>query len=430
MKKLTKENVFEVLCNLVGEITDENDSKIILKSKYAEKNITIDKNKIYETLEISKNAIDTDELIFVEKNYFEIAIKEASDSPWRNRYEKELFSAKDDENKLNYQISSPSLKFILLQIDHLLEIESYKSLLRPLFPISLIKRKFEHDEEASINIEKYLQYLYFRNTTIQIRSEKEKSLSEFNELLSAYIFQISYNYNIVFVALKNIHDLFKRRMTATQHRIKAIDDEREFDPPRRRYINELINYYQMAMASDSPYLAYLSYYHILEYFFDNAINDELVKKLTDKLTSPTFSYKSKRSLLDLAKMITNMKNYGNDGVSRNELSALCITIKKYINLHTLIDEIDNYDPQYIDFLKTKKVSFSDGDIVNLRNSDEQCVCKELANRIYKTRNALVHSKEMETSKYKPFHDDKALNEEMLIIRLIAEQLIINTSKVL
>ena len=129
-------------------------------------------------------------------------------------------------------------------------------------------------------------------------------------------------------------------------------------------------------------------------------------------------------------MITNMKNYGNDGVSRNELSALCITIKKHINLHSLIDEINNYDPQYIDFLKTKKVSFSDGDIVNLRNSDEQCVCKELANRIYKTRNALVHSKEMETSKYKPFHDDKALNEEMLIIRLIAEQLIINTSRVL
>ena len=169
MKNLTKENVFDVLCNLVGEITDENDSKISLKSKYTEK-------------------------IFVEKNYFEITIKEASD-PWRNRYEKELFSAEDAENKLNYKISSPSLKFILLQIDHLLEIENYKSLLRPLFSIILIKRKFEHIEEASIDIEKYLQYIYFRNSTIQISSEKEKSPSEFNELLSAYIFQISYNYN-------------------------------------------------------------------------------------------------------------------------------------------------------------------------------------------------------------------------------------------
>ena len=94
------------------------------------------------------------------------------------------------------------------------------------------------------------------------------------------------------------------------------------------------------------------------------------------------------------------------------------------------NEIEEQDKKYILYLKTEKVLFSDGDVVNLENNDFDCVCKELAKRIYKTRNALVHSKELESSKYKPFHDDKILLKEMLLLRLLAEQVIIKTSQIL
>lgn len=206
--------------------------------------------------------------------------------------------------------------------------------------------------------------------------------------------------------------------------------EKEFDPPRRKYISELISYYQMAMASESPYLEFISYYHVIEYFFDTVFNDELVNKIREKITMPTFSYKRKKDLLDLVKLVLKLSSIGNDGMVHNELNALTLTLKKYIDITDLRKEIENQDKNYINYLKTEKVLFSNGNTVNLDNNDFNCVCKELENRIYITRNALIHSKELENSKYQPFHDDKVLLKEMLLLRLIAEQLIIRTSQVL
>ena len=98
--------------------------------------------------------------------------------------------------------------------------------------------------------------------------------------------------------------------------------EKEFDPPRRKYISELISYYQMAMASESPYLEFISYYHVIEYFFDTVFNDELVNKIREKITMPTFSYKRKKDLLDLVKLVLKLSSIGNDGMVHNELNAL------------------------------------------------------------------------------------------------------------
>ena len=169
---------------------------------------------------------------------------------------------------------------------------------------------------------------------------------------------------------------------------------------------------------------------MLEFFFDTVFNDELVNKIREKITLPTFSYKRKKDILDLVKDISKLTSVGNDGIIHNELNALTLTLKKYIDITNLRNEIEEQDKKYILYLKTEKVLFSDGDVVNLENNDFDCVCKELAKRIYKTRNALVHSKELESSKYKPFHDDKILLKEMLLLRLLAEQVIIKTSQIL
>jgi hypothetical protein len=74
-----------------------------------------------------------------------------------------------------------------------------------------LKRRFEEIEGDEIGIYDFLKNSFFRNQTIQIKSEKERSINEFNELVSSYVFQISYNYNTVLVPQKNIQDLFKRR---------------------------------------------------------------------------------------------------------------------------------------------------------------------------------------------------------------------------
>lgn len=429
MKNLTKENVVDVLCNLIGTIVNIDGELISVKSEYTDKPIIFSNSEILEVYEKCNSSILTEELSFSTKNSFEITIKDVnSNLSFRNS--RELFSVEDIENKINYKIDFPSFEFILIQIDHLMEYEDYERLLNLQLPRMLLRRRLDEIEDKEIGIYTFFKNTFFRNQTIQIKSEKERSISEFNELVSSYVFQISYNYNTVLVPQKNIQDLFKRRGVLSRQRNKFSEIEKEFDPPRRKYIGELINYYQMAMSSESPYLEFISYYHVLEFFFDTVFNDELVNKIREKITLPTFSYKRKKDILDLVKDISKLTSVGNDGIIHNELNALTLTLKKYIDITNLRNEIEEQDKKYILYLKTEKVLFSDGDVVNLENNDFDCVCKELAKRIYKTRNALVHSKELESSKYKPFHDDKILLKEMLLLRLLAEQVIIKTSQIL
>lgn len=429
MKNLNEENVVSVLCNLVGNIIYENNNLIQVKSEYTDKIISFSNIEILKVYEECASIIHTDELSFATKNVYEIVIKDVN-SNFGFRNSKELFSVEDIENRINYKIDFSSFKFILVQLDRLMDYEDYEKILSLQLPRMFLRRRFEEIEGDEIGIYDFLKNSFFRNQTIQIKSEKERSINEFNELISSYVFQISYNYNTVLVPQKNIQDLFKRRGILIRQRNRFSEIEKEFDPPRRKYISELISYYQMAMASESPYLEFISYYHVIEYFFDTVFNDELVNKIREKITMPTFSYKRKKDLLDLVKLVLKLSSIGNDGMVHNELNALTLTLKKYIDITDLRKEIENQDKNYINYLKTEKVLFSNGNTVNLNNNDFNCVYKELANRIYITRNALIHSKELENSKYQPFHDDKVLLKEMLLLRLIAEQLIIRTSQVL
>ena len=53
----------------------------------------------------------------------------------------------------------------------------------------------------------------------------------------------------------------------------------------------------------------------------------------------------------------------------------------------------------------------------------------IAKRIYKTRNAITHSKKDQTDKqYSPYTDTDALKKELPLIRSVAELVIINSSE--
>ena len=81
----------------------------------------------------------------------------------------------------------------------------------------------------------------------------------------------------------------------------------------------------------------------------------------------------------------------------------------------------------------RKVEFSDGNIIIFSNEDEKQYIDSLTNRIYKTRNAIVHSKESFTegkknNKYQPIKDDKELFTEIELIQVIAEIIINEDAK--
>ncbi|WP_339138424.1 MAG: hypothetical protein WGN25_09105 [Candidatus Electrothrix sp. GW3-4] len=232
------------------------------------------------------------------------------------------------------------------------------------------------------------------------------------------------------VTLKFSHDLALEEVIRTGriNRVRRVSME-DLDPPRRHYVPDLIYHYQLAVGADNPFLEFISYYHVAEHFFEMVFNEDLVLRIKDKITQPDFSYKRKKDIGKLIKDISKSLQIRNETITFSELEALRLTISGYVDITDLKNKLDEYDETLLDYYKNTKVSFSDGNTVDLVSSDEELIFKNLAGRIYKTRNSIVHSKESEKSKYTPFKDDKMLVKEIPLLRFIAEQIIIESSSI-
>ena len=123
-----------------------------------------------------------------------------------------------------------------------------------------------------------------------------------------------------------------------------------------------------------------------------------------------------------------MRDQRDDGVW-NEKNGLLLCLKQYVpDLSVLKDSIDRIDRYAIDYYQTTAVAFADdGKIIDFSEETEK-VYSAIRNRIYATRNAIVHSKEGEKLKYEPFKHDKQLAKELPLIRAVAEEIIINSAE--
>ena len=127
-------------------------------------------------------------------------------------------------------------------------------------------------------------------------------------------------------------------------------------------------------------------------------------------------------------LIQEKLKYRNEEFQINEPEALRLVLERFIpDFEDIKNEIEGYDKTLIDYYKQNEVSFSRGNRVNF-NEDKQTVVKNLRERVYKTRNSIVHSKETDKMKYLPFKHDKELLKEIILMRVIAEKIIIGSSE--
>lgn len=203
----------------------------------------------------------------------------------------------------------------------------------------------------------------------------------------------------------------------------------EIDPPRRIYNEDLVQHYLLAVSTDNPVIEYLSYYHILEHFYEAVFNDDLLETIKSKITDPGFSYKRKKDIGQLINTIKRSLQIRSETITFSESEALRLCLSKYVQLPELISKLSEYDESLLDYYKTTKVEFSGGNEVDIEGNDEESVFKLLTKRIYVTRNALVHSKDGDKSKYTPFKDDRILVKEVPLMRFVAEMVVLRESVV-
>lgn len=425
------ENNINDFSSWIGEIlrceVEETDESFLYthRSAMAEGlQLTLSKEKLRNEISLLEGFTSVSETVISTDNSYEILVREESHffrfSP-RSRDYDTILEIEDTENNLTYSLARPSNQFTLYLIKNAVSYGEPRALSRPGMNGSMIRRAFEEQPCALDHVKKFIA----GRMTLKVTSNTRKSPNEFDKFASAFLFNISYNTDTALVQQRDFDELLRTgRITRTRR--SNIDD---IDPPRRTYVPDLIHHYQLAVGTENPMLEYISYYHIAEHFFESIFNEALVEKVRNKLTHPDFSYKRKKDISSLIKDIGKSIKIRDESMTFNEQEGLRLTLTKHVDINDLIQKINDYDGSLVEYYKLETVTFSGAGAVHLEGDDEEVIFKNLAARIYKNRNSIVHSKESEKSKYTPFRDDKTLVKEVPLLRFISEQIIFETSAV-
>lgn len=336
----------------------------------------------------------------------------------------------DHELKVSYQIKEPSLPMIV----NLFQAAKSSNLSFRISSIIASPRRGHYSiEDTNITFAQFLAWSYRLPDCVHIEAESNKNLSQLKQLSNSFIFNISYNLGFTLKTIGNIEEVCPR---LTRHRARRVNRIEDIEPPKRYYIPEISSQYFMARASRDPFIEFLCYYHVMEYFFDEVYKEDIIKNVQDLITSPKFSAKRQKDVVTLVERIQKKTLATKQEYQINEQEALALTLKKYIpNLDDIRDDLNEIDSSLVMYYRTHQVSFSKGDEIDLTNIANDKLHSKIAARIYKTRNSIVHSKSNDfRSKdrgiYRPFKDEKELSLEIPLMQLLAESIIIGSSKII
>lgn len=391
--------------------------------------LDLSQERIDTLLEELKAKEEYEETTIIDRNTYEVMVRQESRRiPFFLPRRGLPFEVSDNENGINYRLDYATDIYFVFILHKLKDVASFRALSRGLPPSRIIREQLEREDTST---EDMLQFgrklLGTRLLTLQIISSQQRKKTDFERYADAFFFQLSYNFDEAILPQRYLDDLL--RLGGFRRLRRASVDE--IDAPKRTYISDLIHHYQLAIASENPALEYLSYYHVIEHFFEKIYREAQIDDIREFITRPEFSYKRDNDIKRLITRITSNQKVDGDQIRYDELESLKLTLNRYIAPVDLVSKLNEYDDSLVEFYRNEKVSFSNGDKVNLTiEGDDQQILTLLSKRIYKTRNSLVHSKEGEKGKFIPFRHDKVLVREIPLMRFIAEIIIVNSSKVM
>lgn len=260
--------------------------------------------------------------------------------------------------------------------------------------------------------------------SIKILSTNTKRIEWMRNKKAAYSFEYMFKSQRALQEYLTIEDIFPIRGVA-RNRVDITTLE---ILPHREYINDVVDYYKLAYASNDPYNKYISFYHVMEYFYDEVFKKKLVEELVDRITRPDFSYKNEDKVYEIATFVKNRIHMNDESGQGNELESLRFVLKEYVNIDELRRKIKEIDATLENYYQSTKVSFSKAPALSW--NDSEGVYTLLAKRIYFTRNSLIHSKSGKNrERYKPYKDEKELQKEIPLMQIVAEMIIINSSRI-
>lgn len=362
---------------------------------------------------------ELDDNSIITKTSFEVLVQRNRRTPMR--IGPEDLSLDDPHSGLSYKLGTPSDTYICYLCLKLTEGANHRQMRFGPSPMMLDRAQ---RESGSFSVFDLLR-LVLRSWTLTIRSDTPQTRIAWKHYSEAFFFHMAYSLDMPLMPDRNLTELVRPARISGMRRARIAD----LVAPQRHYAADLVYHYQLGVSAESPMLEYISYYHVAEHWFESIYQDDLVEQVQLAITSPAFSYKRKKDLRDLIRKISRAVQLRDDQLVINELVALRLTLTRYVEIGQLASDLQAFDDTLLDYYSEQVVSFCGGDTVSFRGSEPSDVLKALSSRIYKTRNALVHSKEGLKGRFIPFTNDRDLLPEIPLIRFIAEQIIMATSSI-
>lgn len=203
---------------------------------------------------------------------------------------------------------------------------------------------------------------------------------------------------------------------------EAFNQDDVLPMPKGNVNPNLLKYYQKGKSSVDPVHVYLSYYHVLEYFFVTVSDEQLYEKLRRRLNDPRFSVD--KNCLD--RIIQDTENHKRE---TDETAMLKNVLEKFVDQEGLIEFIHGYESHLNDKLFTKKPEVIGGSSpISLQMGH---VLGNVAKRVKSIRNSLVHSSDRHQRQeiFVPNQENELIiKTETLLVKYLAEQVIISSSE--
>ena len=406
----------------INEICD-----IVMPDPYIqseERNIVFsnaDLKNAYDNMQI----FDKEKLEIYSSTYREVALQLLEPSMVRRMMYLETIS--DSINGLEYSLGPASSEYCVFLLSELAEQVKANGI-RTLGDIRIRTRMFFRHNRKISEIGNSMELLsdFLRANTLKISSTQSVPLSRFRDYAVSFEFHFMYKQGTAISEYTDIQDMYSIGNSVFRFPRKKLDSS-----PQRIYNKDVIDYYTMAMESRDPFTVYISFYHIIEHYFDAVFRKKLTEEIKNKITHPDFSYKDETKLYELAKYIKKHMNSDDDSGKGNEFESLKYVLIEYVDIDELKKYINNIDATAIDYYQNNLVPFTTSKKTKIAWSNAQGVYTNLATRIYETRNSLVHSKSENTAnQYRPYENKKELTLEIALIKSVAELVLINSSKII
>ncbi|WP_030933466.1 hypothetical protein [Streptomyces sp. NRRL S-646] len=179
---------------------------------------------------------------------------------------------------------------------------------------------------------------------------------------------------------------------------------------------ELSQRYLRAISASDPFAAFMGYYHVLEY----SMEEEWFQALRDRVAGVGGVLERPAGhIRKAAKPAATLLGVGTNTVDWSEAKALHAVLHRYLDVRALAADLDRYLSGAADYFANGTVPFTQVSRLDFGQADEAALRVHAADRIYRVRCAITHSKES-GDRYSPYTDELFLGREIPLVRIAAE----------